>query len=79
MNNAADLWIESNLFNLYISLKSNNVSLLNKMFHKAAEVADHYPEATWLSHVLPKGYIFCLKDIWDIVQLVPRFGVRMDD
>jgi hypothetical protein len=45
------------LFSLYVSLKSNNASLLNEMFREAAEVADHYPEATWLSHVLPKGDI----------------------
>jgi len=25
------------------------------------------------------GDIFCLKDVRDIVQLVPQFGVRMDD
>src|SRR5882762_297093 len=43
------------LFNLYVSLKSNNASLVNEMFNEASEVADHYPEVTWLSCVLPPG------------------------
>ena len=45
------------LFGLYVSLKSNNASLLNEMFNEASEVADHYPEATWLSQALPPGAI----------------------
>jgi hypothetical protein len=45
------------LFGLYVSLKSNNASLVNKMFNEASKVADCYPEATWLSHALPPGDI----------------------
>jgi Plavaka transposase len=45
------------LFGLYVSLKSNNTSLVNEMFNEASEVANHYPEATWLSHALPPGDI----------------------
>ena len=45
------------LFGLYVFLKSNNASLLNEMFNEASEVADHYPEATWLSQALPPGAI----------------------
>jgi hypothetical protein len=48
------------LFNLYVSLKSNNASLVNEMFNEASEVADHYPEATWLSHMLPLGDVAIL-------------------
>jgi hypothetical protein len=43
------------LFSLYVSLKANNAGLLNEMFEEASTVADHYPEATWLSRVLPPG------------------------
>jgi hypothetical protein len=45
------------LFSLYVSLKSSNVSLLNEMFNKASQVANHYPQAMWLSQVLPLGDI----------------------
>ncbi|KAF7984714.1 hypothetical protein HWV62_13026 [Athelia sp. TMB] len=41
-------------FDLYTRLRSSGASLLNLMVEEASEVADHYPEATWLSHVLPK-------------------------
>jgi hypothetical protein len=43
------------LFNLYTSLKINGASLLNEMVLESQEIADHYPEATWLSHILPPG------------------------
>jgi hypothetical protein len=45
------------LFGLYVSLKFNNASLLNEMFNETAEVVNHYPEAAWLSQVLPHGDI----------------------
>ena len=41
------------LFGLYTSLKSNGACLLNEMVEEASDVANHYPEATWLSHILP--------------------------
>lgn len=41
-------------FDLYTRLKRHGVSLLNVMVEEASEVANHYPEATWLSHVLPQ-------------------------
>jgi hypothetical protein len=41
------------LFGLYTSLKSNGACLLNEMVDEASNVANHYPEATWLSHILP--------------------------
>lgn len=41
-------------FDLYTDLKGNGVSLMNVMVEEASDVADHYPEATWLSHVLPR-------------------------
>jgi hypothetical protein len=41
------------LFGLYTSLKSNGTCLLNEMVNKASNVANHYPEATWFSHILP--------------------------
>jgi len=51
-------WVEKmHLFGLYVSLKFNNAGLLNEMFNEAAEVANHYPEAAWLSQVLPQGDI----------------------
>ena len=43
------------LFNLYVSLKFFGGSLVNEMRNEASEMADHYPEATWLSQVLPPG------------------------
>jgi len=45
------------LFGLYTSLKSNRASLLNEMVDEALDVANHYPEATWLSHILPPNEI----------------------
>ncbi|KAF7973201.1 hypothetical protein HWV62_15785 [Athelia sp. TMB] len=42
------------LFDLYTRLKHNGASLLNIMVDEASTVADHYPEATWMSHVLPQ-------------------------
>jgi hypothetical protein len=44
---------KARIFGLYTALKSNNASLLNEMVQEASEVANHYPEATWLSHVHP--------------------------
>ena len=46
---------KSHIFAIYTSLKANNISLLNEMFHEASEVSNHYPEAVWLSHALPHG------------------------
>jgi hypothetical protein len=45
------------LFNLYVSLKYFGASLLNMMVDEACEMADHYPEVTWLSQVLPPGEV----------------------
>lgn len=42
-------------FQLYTSLSYHRSSLLNVMVDEATAVADHYPEATWLSHALPAG------------------------
>lgn len=44
-------------FGLYTNLKSNRASLVNEMVQEASEIANHYPEATWLSHVLPPGEV----------------------
>ena len=41
------------LFGLYSTLKSHGLSLLNEMVMEASNMADHYPEQTWLSCVLP--------------------------
>jgi hypothetical protein len=41
---------KTRIFNLYTSLKAGNASLLNEMINEASEVAQHYPEALWLSH-----------------------------
>jgi hypothetical protein len=41
------------LFALYTSLKSNSACLLNEMVDVVSDVANHYPEGTWLSHILP--------------------------
>jgi hypothetical protein len=43
------------LFNLYVSLKFSGMSLMNEMIDEACEMVDHYPEATWLSQILPPG------------------------
>jgi len=45
------------LFNLYVSLKYYGASLMNEMIDEASEIANHYPEATWLSQILPPGDI----------------------
>ncbi|KZP15179.1 hypothetical protein FIBSPDRAFT_750832 [Athelia psychrophila] len=42
-------------FQLYTSLTYHRRSLLNVMVEEATDIADHYPEATWLSHALPAG------------------------
>jgi hypothetical protein len=41
------------VFGLFASLKRNNASLLNDMVMETNDMADHYPEQTWLSQVLP--------------------------
>lgn len=41
------------LFGLYTSLKSHAASLVNEMFDEATEINQHYPEAMWLSQILP--------------------------
>ena len=43
------------LFGLYNTLTYHCASLINMMVDEAVAVADHYPEATWLSHALPAG------------------------
>lgn len=43
------------LFDLYTNLTYHRASLVNLMVDEASTVADHYPEATWLSHALPVG------------------------
>jgi hypothetical protein len=45
------------IFDLYVSLKFYGSNLMNEMVNEASEVADHYPEATWLSRILPPGEI----------------------
>jgi len=45
------------LFNLYVLLKFFGRSLMHEMQNEASEMADHYPEATWLSQVLPPGNV----------------------
>lgn len=42
------------VFGLYTALKHHGASLLNEMVTEANTMVDHYPEQTWLSHVLPK-------------------------
>lgn len=42
-------------FQLFTSLTYHRCSLINFMVDEASAVADHYPEATWLSHALPSG------------------------
>lgn len=46
---------KTRLFHLYTSLSYNRAGLINVMVEEATAVADHYPEATWLSHALPPG------------------------
>lgn len=41
------------LFELYTILRGHGLSLVNLMVNEASAIADHYPEATWLAHVLP--------------------------
>ena len=49
-------WVEKiSLFNFYVSLKISGASLVNDMIDEASNMADHYPESTWLSQVLPPG------------------------
>lgn len=43
-----------NVFGLFAALTSNEASLLNEIVSETNNVADHYPEQTWLSHVLPE-------------------------
>ena len=51
------------LFSLYVSLKYHGASLLNEMIDKASKMANHYPETTWLSQVLPAGNIAISKSV----------------
>lgn len=44
---------KSRLFDLFTLLSYGGASLLNIMVDEASEIANYYPEATWLSHVLP--------------------------
>lgn len=44
---------KTRLFSLYTRLAGNGMSLLNEMVVEARMMASNYPEATWLSHVLP--------------------------
>ncbi|KAG6906603.1 hypothetical protein DXG01_012984 [Tephrocybe rancida] len=58
-----------NLFGLFVALKRNNTSLLNEMETETTAVADHYPEQTWLSRVLPHDQLVsnrrCRKTLFD--------------
>jgi hypothetical protein len=45
------------LFSLYVSLKYFGASLIDEMIDEAADMANHYPETTWLSQVLPPGNV----------------------
>src|ERR1700683_537660 len=45
------------IFHLYVSLKYNGASLVNEMIAEASDMADHYPESTWLMQALPPGDI----------------------
>ncbi|KAF7971739.1 hypothetical protein HWV62_20051 [Athelia sp. TMB] len=40
-------------FETYTALEYAGVDLMNIMVNEATDVANHYPEAAWLSHVLP--------------------------
>lgn len=44
---------QARLFRLYVILKAGGASLLNDMIEEANEMTSQYPEATWLSRVLP--------------------------
>ncbi|KJA18321.1 hypothetical protein HYPSUDRAFT_145116 [Hypholoma sublateritium FD-334 SS-4] len=43
-----------NVFGLFAALTSNEASLLNDIVTETNDMADHYPEQTWLSRVLPE-------------------------
>jgi len=49
------------IFGLYATLTSNQASLLNDMIAETNVMADHYPEQTWLSRVLPNEAIVSTK------------------
>lgn len=40
-------------FNLYITMRTTGPNLVNIMVDEASALADHFPETTWLSQVLP--------------------------
>lgn len=42
-------------FDVFTLLTYNRATLVNFMVDEATTVANHYPEATWLSHALPPG------------------------
>lgn len=44
-------------FSLYASLRSNGSSLVNEMVNEASQISRHYPEALWLTSVLPAGQV----------------------
>ena len=54
---------KAHLFDLYVRLKSRKMSLLNEMATEAGELATNYPEAEWMSHVLPDENILQIKHI----------------
>ncbi|KAF7969079.1 hypothetical protein HWV62_28378 [Athelia sp. TMB] len=44
---------KARIFGLYTMLEANNISLVNAVVQEASEATDPYPEAAWLSQVLP--------------------------
>lgn len=42
-------------FHLFTTLRAVGPSLINLMIDEASALADHFPETTWLAHVLPEG------------------------
>lgn len=50
-----------NVFGLFAALASHEASLLNDIVTETNNMADHYPEQTWLSRVLPEGEAVSIK------------------
>lgn len=46
-----------NFFKLFTTLKTGGASLLNEMRQEAGAMAIHYPEATWITTVLPEEQV----------------------
>lgn len=44
-------------FQMFTTLLKLGPSLINFMIDEASALADHFPETTWLSHVLPEGEV----------------------